>query len=107
MPWSSRASDRVGLWYFLSNNPGMSEKLMVDPETLAAKIHTFSHLHAGPDMLVMANAWDAASAQHFEAAGFPAIATTSGGVAVALGYADHEQAPVEEMLASAGRMIRA
>lgn len=58
-------------------------------------------------MLVMANAWDAASAQRFEAAGFPAIATTSGGVAISLGYADHEQAPVDEMLAAAARMVRA
>ena len=57
-------------------------------------------------MLVMANAWDAASARRFEAAGFPAIATTSGGVAPAIGYADHEAAPVEEMLAAAERIIR-
>jgi 2-methylisocitrate lyase-like PEP mutase family enzyme len=58
-------------------------------------------------MLVMANAWDAASAQRFAAAGFPAIATTSGGVAGAIGYADHEAAPVAEMLAAAARVVRA
>ena len=58
-------------------------------------------------MLVMPNAWDAASAKVFEAAQFPAIATTSGGVALALGYADHEGAPVDEMLAAAGRIARA
>ena len=63
---------------------------MTDLEQLSAKVRTFRDLHAGPDMLVMANPWDAASAQRFEAAGFPAIATTSGGVAMALGYADHE-----------------
>lgn len=80
---------------------------MTDLEQLAVKVRTFRALHAGPDMLVLANAWDAASAQRFEAAGFPAIATTSGGVAMALGYADHEQAPLEEMLASAARIIRA
>lgn len=57
-------------------------------------------------MLVMANAWDAASARRFEAAGFPAIATTSGGVSAAIGHADHEAAPVEEMLAAAERIIR-
>lgn len=58
-------------------------------------------------MLVLPNAWDAASAQRLEAAGFPALATTSGGVAGALGYADHEGAPVEEMLAAAARIVRA
>lgn len=80
---------------------------MTSMEQLAAKAQIFHGLHAGPGILVMANAWDAASAQHFEAAGFPAIATTSGGVAGALGYADHEAAPVEEMLAAAARIVRA
>lgn len=79
---------------------------MADLDQLVAKVAAFRGLHAGPGMLVMANAWDAASAQRFEAAGFPAIATTSGGVAISLGYADHEQAPVDEMLASAARIIR-
>ena len=79
---------------------------MTDLDALAAKVARFRDLHAGPGMLVMANAWDAASARCFEAAGFPAIATTSGGVAQAVGYADHEDAPVEEMIAAAARIIR-
>src|SRR5438132_13874327 len=45
-------------------------------------------LHSGPPILVLANAWDAASARIFEQAGFPAIATTSSGVAASLGYPD-------------------
>lgn len=80
---------------------------MTNIERLAAKAQVFHGLHAGPGILVMANAWDAASAQRFEAAGFPAIATTSGGVAGALGYADHEAAPVDDMLAAATRIVRA
>jgi 2-methylisocitrate lyase-like PEP mutase family enzyme len=80
---------------------------MTDIAQLAAQASKFRGLHAGPGMLVLPNAWDAASAQRFEQAGFPALATTSGGVAVALGYADHEAAPVEEMLAAAARIIRA
>jgi 2-methylisocitrate lyase-like PEP mutase family enzyme len=40
------------------------------------------------------------------AAGFPAVATTSGGVAEALGYEDHEGAPGDEMLAAAARIAR-
>jgi 2-methylisocitrate lyase-like PEP mutase family enzyme len=41
------------------------------------------------------------------AAGFPVVATTSGGVAESLGYEDHEGAPGEEMLAAAARIARA
>jgi 2-methylisocitrate lyase-like PEP mutase family enzyme len=55
-------------------------------------------LHAGLRILVLPNAWDAASARIFEAAGFPAVATTSAGVANCLGYADGEYAPREEVL---------
>jgi 2-methylisocitrate lyase-like PEP mutase family enzyme len=40
------------------------------------------------------------------AAGFPVVATTSGGVAATLGYEDHEGAPVEEMLAAGARIAR-
>ena len=42
-----------------------------------------------------------------EQAGFPAVATTSSGVAEALGYEDGEQTPVEEMLAAVARVARA
>jgi 2-methylisocitrate lyase-like PEP mutase family enzyme len=40
------------------------------------------------------------------AAGFPVVATTSGGVAGALGHEDHERAPGDEMLAAAARIAR-
>jgi 2-methylisocitrate lyase-like PEP mutase family enzyme len=80
---------------------------MTDIEQVAEKARIFHGLHAGPRMLVLANAWDAASAKRIEGAGFTAIATTSGGVASALGYADHEAAPVDEMLAAAARVVRA
>jgi 2-methylisocitrate lyase-like PEP mutase family enzyme len=64
-------------------------------------------LHAGPDLLVLPNAWDAASARAFAALGYPALATTSGGVADALGFADGEKTPPAEMLAAVGRIVRA
>ena len=73
----------------------------------AAKAEALRALHAGPKMLVLPNAWDAASARVIEAAGFPVIATTSAGVALALGYEDHQKAPMEEMLAAARRIIQA
>jgi len=54
--------------------------------------------------LVLPNAWDAASARIFEQAGFPAIATTSAGVAFALGYSDGQKIPPAEMLAAVKRI---
>src|SRR5947199_7861396 len=52
---------------------------------------TFRKLHQGPELLVLPNAWDVATARLVEEAGFPAIATTSAGIAWALGYADGER----------------
>jgi 2-methylisocitrate lyase-like PEP mutase family enzyme len=56
--------------------------------------------------LLLPNAWDVATAQAIVAAGFPVVATTSGGVAATLGYEDHEGAPAKEMLAAAMRIAR-
>jgi 2-methylisocitrate lyase-like PEP mutase family enzyme len=58
----------------------------------------FRQLHSGPDMLVLPNAWDAASARILEQAGFPALATTSSGVAAALGYPDGQRISREMLL---------
>ncbi|TMD44665.1 MAG: isocitrate lyase/phosphoenolpyruvate mutase family protein [Chloroflexi bacterium] len=65
-------------------------------------------LHSEPPILVLANAWDAASARVFEQAGFRAIATTSSGVAAALGYPDGEyisRAMLVETVARIARVI--
>lgn len=64
-------------------------------------------LHHGPPILVLPNAWDAASARVFEAEGFPAIATTSAGVAGALGYPDGGVIPAREMIEAVARIVRA
>jgi 2-methylisocitrate lyase-like PEP mutase family enzyme len=74
---------------------------------LAARSELLRSLHVPRDPLVLPNAWDAASAKAVVAAGFPAVATTSAGVAEALGYEDHEGAPAAEMLAAAARIARA
>ncbi len=63
-------------------------------------------LHVPGDPLVLPNAWDAASARAVVGAGFPVVATTSSGVAAALGYEDQQGAPAEEMLAAAARISR-
>jgi 2-methylisocitrate lyase-like PEP mutase family enzyme len=67
----------------------------------------FRALHVAGDPVLLPNAWDAATARLVERAGFAAVATTSHGVADALGYADHEQTPPDEMLAAVARIARA
>jgi 2-methylisocitrate lyase-like PEP mutase family enzyme len=71
------------------------------------KIETFRALHHGPRILLLPNAWDAASARIFEDAGFPAIATTSAGVAISLGYADGQRIPRDVMLEAVARIVAA
>jgi 2-methylisocitrate lyase-like PEP mutase family enzyme len=48
--------------------------------------------------LLLPNAWDAASARIFEAAGFPAIGTTSAGIAYARGLRDAQQIQRDAMV---------
>jgi len=74
---------------------------------LAAHCALLRSLHVPGDPLVLPNAWDVPSARAVVAAGFPVVATTSGGVAETLGYEDEEQAPPAEMLAAAARIARA
>jgi 2-methylisocitrate lyase-like PEP mutase family enzyme len=63
-------------------------------------------LHHGPEVLVLPNAWDCASARIFEELDFPAIATTSAGISFSLGYADGQNIPGKEMLATVGKIAR-
>lgn len=79
----------------------------MNSRTLQTKAHELRDLHAGPRILVLPNAWDAASARIFEVAGFRAIATTSAGIANSLGYADKQRISGAEMLAMVGRIARA
>ena len=72
----------------------------------AEKGRRFLELHGGPKILVLANAWDVASARIFEEAGFPAIGTSSAGVAFTLGHPDGEKISREEMVASVRRIAQ-
>ena len=67
---------------------------------------TFRRLHSNTTPLRLPNAWDAGSARLFESQGAGAIATTSAGVAWALGYRDGRLVPVDEAVAVAARMAR-
>lgn len=77
----------------------------MNPQT--DKAIQFRQLHRGPAALVLPNVWDVASARIFEEAGFPALATTSAGIAFSLGYPDGQRIPPEEMIARIGRIARA
>src|SRR5438128_10096564 len=67
----------------------------------------FRHLHDGPPILILLNAWDAASACILEQAGVRAIGTTSSGVAASLGYADGQRISREMMVEVVERIMRA
>src|SRR5205809_7609776 len=73
---------------------------------LQSKCDLLRSLHRPGDPLLLPNAWDVATARAVVTAGFPVVATTSGGVAATLGYDDHEGAPADEMLAAAARIAR-
>ena len=79
---------------------------MTTANDLGSRCDLLRSLHRPGEPLVLPNAWDAATARAVAAAGFPVVATTSAGVAAALGYEDHEGAPAAEMLAAAARITR-
>lgn len=73
----------------------------------ASRAAALRALHVPGKPVVLPNVWDAASARTVVAAGFPAVATASAAVAPALGFEDHEAAPVAEMFAAVARIVRA
>src|SRR5262245_41740058 len=77
-----------------------------DSTDLGGRCELLRSLQRPGDPLLLPNAWDVATARAVVAAGFPVVATTSGGVAATLGYEDHEGAPGDEMLAAAARIVR-
>ncbi|MGA2483999.1 MAG: isocitrate lyase/phosphoenolpyruvate mutase family protein [Candidatus Acidiferrales bacterium] len=73
----------------------------------AEKAEGFRRLHKEPRILLLPNAWDVASARILEEAGFPAIATTSAGIAASLGYPDGQHISRQEMLDVVRRIAHA
>ncbi|HET7521418.1 MAG TPA: isocitrate lyase/phosphoenolpyruvate mutase family protein [Candidatus Limnocylindria bacterium] len=74
---------------------------------LAGDAERLLSLHHAAQPLILPNAWDVASARAVERAGAAAIATTSSGVAEALGYADGEAIPPAEMFSAVARIAAA
>lgn len=63
--------------------------------------------HQQQPILVLPNAWDAASARVFEQVGFRAIATTSSGIAAVYGYPDGEQIRRDQMIEAIQHIVAA
>lgn len=75
-------------------------------EHSSSKAAALLALHAGPGF-VLPNAWDAGSARILEQVGFPAIATTSAGIAWSCGVPDGGALDRETMLDHIGRIVSA
>lgn len=72
----------------------------------AEKAEKFRGLHDRKRVLILPNAWDVPSARIFEDTGFPAVATSSAGMMVSLGYPDGEEIPVEKYLSAVRKIAR-
>jgi 2-methylisocitrate lyase-like PEP mutase family enzyme len=70
------------------------------------KAATLLALHSGPGF-VLPNAWDAGSARILQQVGFPAIATTSAGIAWSCGVPDGRAMDGEAMLEHVARIVAA
>jgi len=79
---------------------------MTDIAAQQLRATSFREMHRGPKALLLPNVWDVASARIIEEAGFPAIATTSAGIAFSVGYPDGQWISREQMLARVGRIVR-
>jgi 2-methylisocitrate lyase-like PEP mutase family enzyme len=76
----------------------------VTASVLAAQADQLRGLHVPGSPLLLVNAWDPPSALRLAHDGYPAIATTSAGVAEALGHEDGNVTPPHEMLAAVARI---
>jgi 2-methylisocitrate lyase-like PEP mutase family enzyme len=71
----------------------------------ADRARSFAALHVPGDPLVLFNVWDAGSARAVATAGAKAIATGSASVAMANGFADGQEVPMDFALANAARIV--
>jgi len=76
----------------------------VNAAALSAQADQLRALHVPGSPLLLVNAWDPPSARRLASDNYPAIATTSAGVAEALGYEDGNVTPPDEMLAAVARI---
>ena len=72
-----------------------------------SKFETFARLHVSGDPLVLFNAWDVGSAGAVVKSGAKAIATGSASVAMAQGFGDGQEVPMDFAIENARRIIKA
>ena len=75
--------------------------------TNATKFRAFADLHIPGSPLVLFNAWDAGSAQAVAKSGAKAVATGSASVAMAHGFGDGQEVPMDFALDNAKRIVAA
>ena len=79
----------------------------MNASALAVQAEQLRGLHLPGSPLLLVNAWDPPSARRLARDGYPAIATTSAGVAEALGHEDGNVTPPDEMLGAVARIAAA
>jgi 2-methylisocitrate lyase-like PEP mutase family enzyme len=79
----------------------------MNPLDIKHKAEALLKLHDRRKILVLPNAWDAASARIFAESGFAAIATTSGGICRTFGLPDSEAVGRDQMLSVVRRIAHA
>jgi 2-methylisocitrate lyase-like PEP mutase family enzyme len=79
----------------------------MDVAEAGERANAFRALHHQGRPLVLTNVWDVAGARVVEQAGFPAIATSSGAVAAALGFEDADSMPADAAFAAVERIAAA
>ena len=72
-----------------------------------SKFEDFAKLHVAGDPLVLFNAWDAGSAAAVAKSGAKAVASGSASVAMANGFGDGQEVPLEYALSNARRIVEA
>ena len=73
---------------------------MTEIDRRPASAEEFHGMHSGPELLILANAWDAVSARVLVSLGAKAVATSSAAVAWSHGYPDGNALPVPLLLGS-------
>jgi 2-methylisocitrate lyase-like PEP mutase family enzyme len=74
-------------------------------ETQRERAERLRSLHRPGSPLVLVNAWDAASARVVASVGGPAVATSSGAMAWALGHQDGEGVPIDGLTDTLARIV--
>lgn len=77
---------------------------MVNRDLQKKQAEAFSAMHREKHMFVIPNAWDTASAYIYAKTGFSAVATSSAGIAYALGYPDGEKITFQDLLSAVEKM---